>query len=118
MNEFQDAYALCRVFKKSEPGPKIIEHYGAPCEEHRQWMTELSPNGIGDYLESSSCHFQPSDCSQTTMIQSSFDTNNSWMQFLTDEALSTNNDSIPSSRFSYVPSKVILTIMAYKQYIK
>ncbi|XP_074570528.1 NAC domain-containing protein 54-like [Curcuma longa] len=32
----QDAYALCRVFKKTEPGPKIIEHYGA---SHSQWMS-------------------------------------------------------------------------------
>ncbi|KAG6483923.1 NAC domain-containing protein 86-like isoform X1 [Zingiber officinale] len=39
----QDAYALCRVFKKTEPGPKIIEHYGvshAHTHTHSQWMTK------------------------------------------------------------------------------
>ncbi|XP_028547959.1 NAC domain-containing protein 45 isoform X1 [Dendrobium catenatum] len=112
-NGLQDAYALCRVFKKSEPGPKIIEHYGAPCEEHKQWMlnehsstmTDLSPDGIGDYLESSNYHFQPSDCPQT-MIQSSFEASNSWMQFLTDEALSSTTATFQNTSFSYVPSKV------------
>ncbi|XP_020581711.1 NAC domain-containing protein 45-like isoform X2 [Phalaenopsis equestris] len=113
-NGLQDAYALCRVFKKSEPGPKIIEHYGAPCEEHKQWilndhssnMTDLSPDGMGDYLDNGGYHFQPSDCLQT-MIQSPFDASNSWMQFLTEEALSSTTATFQNtSCFSYVPSKV------------
>ncbi|THU56194.1 hypothetical protein C4D60_Mb11t14710 [Musa balbisiana] len=40
----QDAYALCRVFKKTAPGPKIIEHYGAPYQAHSQWIDGAFPN--------------------------------------------------------------------------
>lgn len=35
----KDTYALCRVFKKTEPGPKIVEHYGAS-HSHSQWITK------------------------------------------------------------------------------
>ncbi|OAY70432.1 NAC domain-containing protein 45, partial [Ananas comosus] len=38
----QDAYALCRVFKKSAPGPKTLA-LCAPYEEHSQWRaTDIS----------------------------------------------------------------------------
>ncbi|KAK8916738.1 NAC domain-containing protein 74 [Platanthera zijinensis] len=113
----KDGYALCRVFKKSEPGPKIIEHYGAQCEEHKQWMlndhssamTDLSPDGMGDYLETNNYHFQPSDCSQTMIQSSPIDASSSWMQFLTDEALSSTMATFQNPHsFTYVPSKVIL----------
>ncbi|KAK8965104.1 NAC domain-containing protein 78 [Platanthera guangdongensis] len=114
ISDRNDGYALCRVFKKSEPGPKIIEHYGAQCEEHKQWMlndhssamTDLSPDGMGDYLETNNYHFQPSDCSQTMIQSSPIDASSSWMQFLTDEALSSTMATFQNPHsFTYVPSK-------------
>jgi len=109
------------VFKKSAPGPKIIEHYGAPYEMQPQWTAndhsstvELSPDGRGDEFESCSYPFQSESCSSGINIQrpSSYnaaaDVDGKWMQFLAEEAfLATNNPPFHSpSSFSYVPSKV------------
>lgn len=118
-NYAQDAYALCRVFKKSAPGPKIIEHYGAPYELHPQWTandhsaTELSSDGRGDDFGSSSYPFQSESCSSAIIERAPYSNaaaavDGKWMQYLAEEAFNaTNNPPFydPSS-FSYVPSKV------------
>lgn len=43
----KDYYALCKVFKKSGPGPKNGEDYGAPFKEE-DWADENEDNGVVD----------------------------------------------------------------------
>lgn len=43
----KDYYALCKVFKKSGPGPKNGEDYGAPFKEE-DWADEVEDNGFVD----------------------------------------------------------------------
>ncbi|PKA53098.1 NAC domain-containing protein 78 [Apostasia shenzhenica] len=114
----QDAYALCRVFKKNAPGPKIVEHYGAPSEEQSQWLANeycyyssaANPSdnpdgrGGGDGLENmSSHHFE-------APLHSS---ENSWMQFLAEEEFASDSNAplpdVPSS-FCYLPSKADVAV--------
>ncbi|OAY66168.1 NAC domain-containing protein 86 [Ananas comosus] len=109
----QDAYALCRVFKKSAPGPKIIEHYGAPYEEHSQWRAtdhsptlDVSSDGRGEDLESCSFSF-PVETGSSDMIQgSSVAGNGKWMNFLPEEALNATGLLCDPFSYSYLPSKV------------
>ncbi|KAJ3680418.1 hypothetical protein LUZ60_016696 [Juncus effusus] len=122
----QDAYALCRVFKKSAPGPKIIEHYGAPapCMEHTGWMSydhssptlEISSDIRGDELESSVFSFPP-DSRQTGMLQglmpynAGFQDNGGWMQFLNEDAFdATNGSFLDPPNFPCFPSKVDVAV--------
>ncbi|XP_020248888.1 NAC domain-containing protein 86-like isoform X2 [Asparagus officinalis] len=119
-NGLQDAYALCRVFKKTAPGPKIIEHYGAPYQLQQQWKAndhsstvELSSEGIGDDLESCGYTFQSEFCSsgvaQRPSHNEATDADGKWMQFLEEEAFIATNNIPPfhnPSSFSYVPSRV------------
>ncbi|KAL6847498.1 hypothetical protein ACP4OV_022524 [Aristida adscensionis] len=124
----QDAYALCRVFKKTAPGPKIIEHYGAvhhPVEQP-QWMTsnvdhrsptlDLSCDVRGDDFESSSFSF-PTEAPMDSTIHGGFGLqmnaphheDGKWMQFLSEDAFNATNPFFmnpASSSFSCLPSKV------------
>ncbi|XP_038974927.1 NAC domain-containing protein 86-like [Phoenix dactylifera] len=113
----QDAYALCRIFKKSTPSPKIIEHYGSPYEEHSQWMSndrsptvDLFSDGRGVVLES----LYPRETCSSEMIQgassnasASIDTK--WMHFLNEEAFASSTPFHHPSSISNVPSKVYST---------
>ncbi|PWZ05889.1 NAC domain-containing protein 86 [Zea mays] len=123
----QDAYALCRVFKKTAPGPKIIEHYGAvhhPIEQ-TQWMgssversptLDLSSDVRGDDFDSSSFSFPteaPMDSSMHGglfgMQMSAPHEDGKWMQFLSEDAFNATNPFFTnpaSSSFSCLPSKV------------
>lgn len=47
----KDYYALCKVFKKSGPGPKNGEDYGAPFKEE-DWTDEVEANGLVDNCDS------------------------------------------------------------------
>ncbi|XXG87337.1 hypothetical protein AAC387_Pa11g2050 [Persea americana] len=82
----QDAYALCRVFKKSATAPKIVEQYGGHYE-HSKWIphhhSPIMDLSSGRRDENSD-HFFPSETS-------SFDMNahGDWtrMQSLAEEVL-------------------------------
>ncbi|KQK23951.1 uncharacterized protein LOC100843938 isoform X2 [Brachypodium distachyon] len=117
-NGLQDAYALCRIFKKTAPGPKIIEHYGAVQyhAEQPQWGTscsvERSPTldvscdgrGGADEFETSSFSF-PTEAAP--MASSSMhggcgfgmpmmsggapQEDGRWMQFLSEDAFNATN---------------------------
>ncbi|CAL4928719.1 unnamed protein product [Urochloa decumbens] len=121
----QDAYALCRVFKKTAPGPKIIEHYGAvhhPIEQP-QWMAssvdrsptlDQSSDVRGDDFESSSFSF-PTEAPMDSMHggfgmqMSTAHEDGKWMQFLSEDAFNATNPFFmnpASSSFSCLPSKV------------
>ncbi|KAK1303329.1 hypothetical protein QJS10_CPB11g02223 [Acorus calamus] len=76
--ELQDAYALCRVFKKCGPGPKIIEHYGTATLPN-QWThasnTGYSPTiefpsiGRAEDLENCRYNIQPETCTPDLLLQ-------------------------------------------------
>ncbi|XP_037437222.1 uncharacterized protein LOC119304159 [Triticum dicoccoides] len=129
-NGLQDAYALCRIFKKTAPGPKIMEHYGAAQYhgEQPQWTpssVERSPTpcdgrGGGDDFESSSFSF-PTEAPMTSgsMHGSGFGMqmmggmpheDGRWMQFLSEDAFNATNpyfmNPAAASNFSCLPSKV------------
>lgn len=133
---FQDAYALCRIFKKSAVGPKTGEQYTTtrsvnPNYQQQQWTSnhhhhyghsstiELSSEGRGEDLESTSYPFPPDQTCSPDVIQgmstsSSFDFNGSnrdgkWMQYLADDQAfgTTTPAAFPShGQIPYLPSKV------------
>lgn len=118
-NYAQDAYALCRVFKKTAPGPKIIEHYGATCYElHSQWtaidqssaLVERSSDRRGDEFESCGHEFQSESCSYDDAAAA---VDGKWKQYLAEDAFNATNN-LPfydPSNFSHVPSKVKLPVL-------
>ncbi|KAJ8511994.1 hypothetical protein OPV22_002428 [Ensete ventricosum] len=98
----QDAYALCRVFKKTAPG---IKHYGLPAD--RSPTADVSSEGRGDDLESCGVPF-PNDVCSSEMVHgqgasfgASSPVDGRWMQYLTEE-----EEAYSPGSFSYMPSKV------------
>ncbi|KAH9316408.1 hypothetical protein KI387_025035 [Taxus chinensis] len=94
----QDAYALCRVFKKSGPGPKTAEQYGAPLENASNFFNEnlhtedtLSPT---PHEEDGQTHSTiPSETSSEVINENA---NYRWLQFLADESESCNMYQSPN----------------------
>ncbi|XP_073106204.1 NAC domain-containing protein 54-like [Elaeis guineensis] len=92
----QDAYSLCRVFKKSMLGPKIIDRYNASHEEHSQRM--LSDNTLttdaladgGEGRESYGYLYPLETCSsnrpQGALCDANTPITDKWVQLLADEA--------------------------------
>ncbi|PON75011.1 NAC domain containing protein [Parasponia andersonii] len=128
----QDAYALCRVFKKNAVGPKIAEHYYGSTStsnnnpnhnhsHHNRHMNisdhsssmEIYSDGRCDDFESSNYPIVPPDtCSAPTMKQRfRSDHANKWTQFLShDDTLNASFGASQSFQnygsISYPPSKV------------
>ncbi|CAH9148024.1 unnamed protein product [Cuscuta epithymum] len=136
----QDAYALCRVFKKSMiiTAPKVAEHYVSAATPARDGSSSIDIYSEGKSEEMESCNYamvgaQPSaTVSGSSMAAtvhgysfqvaagSSNNNNNNnsddkWMQYLSDEAF-TFNSNPPSSSLSnyapipYPPSKVDIAL--------
>nr|UBT01654.1 NAC transcription factor 50 [Litchi chinensis] len=91
----QDAYALCRVFKKSASVPKIEEHFTST--SHHQYTRELSSsnNNLEMYtqnLESSSTYpnnsFRTSFPSSSSLDIDQTHHDGKWTQFLSEDAFS------------------------------
>lgn len=78
-------YALCRVFKRSAPGPKIIEH------------TEQSSDSYNQSLQYESCSSsivrKPADLST--------DVETKWVQFLDEDRSNINTNVFPFQHPSY-----------------
>ncbi|KAI3982989.1 hypothetical protein MKX01_010472 [Papaver californicum] len=131
----QDAYALCRIFKKSAVGPKTGEQYTTSRSvnpNYRQWTSnnhhqhahsssiELSSEGRATDLESSGYQFPSETFSQNvvrgTSTSSSFDFNGSsrdgkWMQCLADEGFRATTPAFPSlGQMPYLPSRVDIAL--------
>ncbi|CAM0870345.1 unnamed protein product [Alopecurus aequalis] len=127
-NGLQDAYALCRIFKKTAPGPKIIEHYGVVQygAEEPQWAAssiersptlDVSCDGRGgDDFESSSFSF-PTEAPMATgsmhgggfgmpMMGGAPHEDGRWMQFLSEDAFNATNPYFMNPAASCIPSKV------------
>ncbi|XVF20466.1 hypothetical protein REPUB_Repub12eG0002700 [Reevesia pubescens] len=113
-----DAYALCRVFKKSATAPKIIgDHYqSATTANQIQITNELSSSlelySEGRCEESSDFSIPVDTCSPSILNRSSIDISDArdvkWMQSLSDDdAFGLTNPSFSSyATLPYPPSKV------------
>ncbi|KAK1326909.1 NAC domain-containing protein 78 [Acorus calamus] len=122
----QDAYALCRVFKKCGPGPKIIEHYGTATFPN-QWThasnTAHSPTiefpsiGRAEDFESCEYNIQPETRTPDLLLQGPYfgvdasSSDGGWMHHLTEEAHTFTNPPFHNpATFNYLPSKVDVAI--------
>ncbi|XP_031262953.1 NAC domain-containing protein 86-like [Pistacia vera] len=119
----QDAYALCRVFKKSAIAPKVGEHY-APTTSN-QMMNEHSSGDIGLYSERRCDGFDSSGypmaygtCLPSNANGSSIDLSGTqdgkWTQFLSDEVLGYTSPLSNYGTTSYHPSKIDIAIECAK----
>ncbi|KAJ0098492.1 hypothetical protein Patl1_20990 [Pistacia atlantica] len=110
-----DAYALCRVFKKSAIAPKVGEHYATTTSN--QMMNEHSSGDIGLYSERRCDGFDSSGypmaygtCLPSNANGSSIDLSGTqdgkWTQFLSDEVLGYTSPLSNYGTTSYHPSKV------------
>ncbi|RZC75510.1 hypothetical protein C5167_050995 [Papaver somniferum] len=130
----QDAYALCRIFKKSALGPKTGEQHTIsrtanpnyqqwPSNHHHQHACsstiDLSSAGRVTDFDSSGYPFPSETCSQNVVqgtSSSSFDFNGSsrdgkWMQYLGDETFGATTPAFPShGQMPYIPSKVDIAL--------
>ncbi|XP_027074037.2 NAC domain-containing protein 54 [Coffea arabica] len=126
----QDAYALCRVFKKSLNIPKIGDHYGTATASDRSSSIDPYSEGRCDDLESfdysmpsattinnSNYPMQSASCSSNIIHGSPLNNINEgpsdcrWMQYLSDEAFGFSNPSFPNhAAMSYPPSRVDIAL--------
>ncbi|KAK4360888.1 hypothetical protein RND71_019840 [Anisodus tanguticus] len=129
-NGLQDAYALCRVIKKSlNNGPKIEDHYGSAAISDRSSSIDVYSEGgrCDNDMESSHHHeygIMPSSsatCSSSMAVHGSPMNNivsapsdDKWMQYLSNEAFSFNNSTQPIipnyGTLPFPPSKVDITL--------
>ncbi|GMP32375.1 hypothetical protein CsSME_00006164 [Camellia sinensis var. sinensis] len=129
--QVQDAYALCRVFKKSATGPKIGEHYvgsgsnnNQMSSDHSSSMNDLYSEGRGEDLESydynqMALHHSTSSPNMNIHVgsptvntnTSSAATDGNWMRYLSEDAFSFTNPSFSNcGNISYPPSKVDIAL--------
>ncbi|CAI9110322.1 OLC1v1010325C1 [Oldenlandia corymbosa var. corymbosa] len=134
----QDAYALCRVFKKSLNIPKIGDHYGTPaaavtsdrsssmdpysdgrCDDLESFDYQMPSNNNTANDSSNNYGMQSVNCSSNgihgspslTSINNMGQSDSRWMQYLSDEAFSFPNPSYPNhGSMSYPPSKVDIAL--------
>lgn len=120
----QDAYALCRIFKKSATGPKIGEHYGSTSttnyqltSDHSSSVELYSDGGRCEDFESSSYPMQMNACSSspnfvhTSSLDMARKRDGKWTQFLSKDAFncSSSFSSFPNhGNVPYPPSRVLL----------
>ncbi|CAN4105408.1 unnamed protein product [Withania somnifera] len=115
-NGLQDAYALCRVFKKSLNGPKSGDHYVSA--RSSSINDQLHIEERGDDYESSDYGMPPSATTSSAkllhgspLMNVAGPSDDKWMQYLSDEAFTFNNPSFPSNgAFPYHPSKVDIAL--------
>ncbi|XP_058090522.1 NAC domain-containing protein 54-like isoform X2 [Magnolia sinica] len=114
----QDAYALCRVFKKSLTGLKISNTFNATSDHPSHWVpydhsstVDLSYDGRGEDMDSSGYPFQldtrPSDIFQGAPFDVNAQSDGQWMQFLAEEMQGpTESPFQDHGSHGFLPSKV------------
>eukprot|EP01018_Ginkgo_biloba_P028936 Gb_22607 [translate_table: standard] len=122
-SSLQDAYALCRVFKKSGPGPKNGEQYGAPIEnDSPSAVDDTSSNILASVQEQSEEKLSPIVQEEDDQTNSRFPTETSseiindmnvdnaavtrWLHLLLDEANNSPCCVYPSPNESFSFPKV------------
>ncbi|KAI3462228.1 hypothetical protein Pfo_018891 [Paulownia fortunei] len=103
----QDAYALCRVFKKSLNSPKIGDHYVTSVSD-RSSSIDLHCEGKYDDLDSSDYQMPMTPSTAINVTGSSSDAR--WSQYLSEEAFSFNNPYSNCAPIPYPPSKVDIAL--------
>ncbi|KAH7851413.1 hypothetical protein Vadar_011278 [Vaccinium darrowii] len=119
----QDAYALCRIFKKIITGPKTggEQYYGASSSTH---ISSNRSSSVDLYSEGRSCddmenydHPSPMDrCSPSINIHGSpmnigGASDGNWMRYLSEDAFGFSNPSFPNyGMISNSPSKVDIAL--------
>ncbi|XP_073226605.1 NAC domain-containing protein 86 isoform X2 [Cicer arietinum] len=102
----QDAYALCRVFKKSTVIVPKLAHNLSITTDHSQ--------GRGDVLDTSNYNFMPCHSTSTQNLHGLLtrDNNSTWTQFLSDDLLNLPmSSSFPNyASTPYPPSKVDIAL--------
>lgn len=102
---FQDAYALCRVFKKSAIGPKVVEHYAPTTITTASQMTHHANSPSIEYYSESSDYPMPYGTRLPGNIgtESSNQTHDGkWTQFLSEDAFGLNGNT-PFSNYATTP---------------
>ncbi|XP_076951390.1 NAC domain-containing protein 54-like isoform X2 [Bidens hawaiensis] len=111
----QDAYSLCRVFKKSLNPPKTTatgDQYVTTCSDH---LSSVNPyyegRRGGEDMEKFNNQTPPRASSSLTILHGSHnlsETNDvKWMQYLSEDAFTFNNSSFSTcGNLPYPPSKV------------
>ncbi|KAL1820458.1 hypothetical protein ACET3Z_015327 [Daucus carota] len=121
--QLQDAYALCRIFKKSLNAIKVVNHYGIAASDHSSSNIEIYSDGrCEDNVESSdhpmslSSAYPPNNSMASASTYNNSGTNThhdaKWMQYLSEEAFSFANPSSfqDAAALSYPPSKVDIAL--------
>ncbi|KAH9316405.1 hypothetical protein KI387_025032, partial [Taxus chinensis] len=108
----QDAYALCRIFKKNGPGPKNGEQYGAPVDNIGNFYNDnmlamsdemLSPVTTEEDGRNNSTIPSEITCDGRNHIKYADNTDpKKWLQFLADETDSCNNYQSPNESTSHL----------------
>ncbi|KAL2521939.1 NAC domain containing protein 28 [Forsythia ovata] len=110
----QDAYALCRIFKKSLNAPKTGDHYvTAPASDRSSSIDIYSEGQCNDFDNSD--YAMPLATSSSSAIQGSQmdpvgPSDGRWMQYLSEEEFSFSNQYSNCAPMSYPPSKVDIAL--------
>ncbi|KAJ0703686.1 putative transcription factor NAM family [Helianthus annuus] len=117
--KLQDAYSLCRVFKKSLNAPKtnVGVHYAAAASDRSSSMDRYSEGGRGGE-DMETCNYPTPMASSSsdhlnhgTPYVSSETSDGRWMQYLSEEAFTFPNPSFTNcGNVSYPPSKVDIAL--------
>ncbi|XP_076900349.1 NAC domain-containing protein 54-like [Bidens hawaiensis] len=116
--KLQDAYSLCRVFKKSLNAPKtnVGAHYAAVASDHSSSMDLYSEGGRGGE-DMETCNYPTPMASSSSDINhgaphiSSETSDGRWMQYLSEEAFTFPNPSFTNcGNVLYPPSKVDIAL--------
>ncbi|OIT34598.1 PREDICTED: NAC domain-containing protein 86-like [Nicotiana attenuata] len=110
-NGLQDAYALCRIFKKSLNAPKVVDPYSS---DQSSSIDLYSDGKCDDNMESSN-YTRPTQSSPLHVAPAGPTDDDKWIKYLSsDEAFSfnsTTNPSIPNyGTLPYAPPKVNIAL--------
>ncbi|KAL8246771.1 hypothetical protein R6Q59_007987 [Mikania micrantha] len=122
--KLQDAYSLCRVFKKSLNAPKtnVGVHHAAAASDHSSSVDLYSEGGRGGE-DMETCNYQTPMASSSSNINhhgtpyhvSNDMSDGRWMQYLSEEAFTFPNQSFTNcGNVSYPPSKVDIALECAK----
>ncbi|XP_070012537.1 NAC domain-containing protein 54-like [Nicotiana sylvestris] len=114
-NGLQDAYALCRIFKKSLNAPKVVDPYASD----RSSSIDLYSDGRCDDNMESSDYRRPTQESPLHLAAAGPSDDDKWVQYLSsDEAFSFNVSTPPSipnyGTLPYAPPKVNIALECAK----
>ncbi|PIN06572.1 hypothetical protein CDL12_20874 [Handroanthus impetiginosus] len=106
----QDAYALCRIFKKSLNPPKVGDRYVTTSASDRSPSVDLYSEGKYDDLDCSDYPLPLNSSTPINIAGSSSSSDARWTQYLSEEAFSFSNPYSNCAPRPYPPSKVDIAL--------